>query len=384
MKILQRYFASQIIKSVLFVLVAFLALFAFFDLIAEINSVGRGAYRLRHAFVYILLNLPGYIYELMPVAVLIGTIYVLARFAANSEFTIMRASSMSTLQAGWILIRIGIVFLVFIFAVGELITPYTSAKASEYRDSMLLRDRSTKDGFRSGIWSRDSIYENGMEGKVVGLRFINIGGMKTDGAIRDIHLYEFNLKQEMQQIITAREGRYLGDQKWELTDVTKETIAAPAKRGEKRFPASAPGFSTEKVDSMALLTELTPNILSVLSVNATMMSAHDLFVYNRHMEANRQDATAYRIALWKKIIYPFSVFVMMALALPFAYLHFRSGGISVKIFAGIMIGVLFMLLNSLFSHLGLLNTWPAFLTAVLPSIIFLIFACGALWWVERH
>ena len=58
---------------------------------------------------------------------------------------------------------------------------------------------------------------------------------------------------------------------------------------------------------------------------------------------------------------------MMALALPFAYLQTRSGGVSLKIFIGIMIGVSFQLLNSLFSHLGLLNTWPPFATAILPS-----------------
>jgi lipopolysaccharide export system permease protein len=75
---------------------------------------------------------------------------------------------------------------------------------------------------------------------------------------------------------------------------------------------------------------------------------------------------------------------MMALALPFAYLHFRAGGVSLKIFIGIMIGVSFQLLNSLFSHLGLLNTWPAFATAVMPSLTFLLIAIGALRWVERH
>jgi lipopolysaccharide export system permease protein len=75
---------------------------------------------------------------------------------------------------------------------------------------------------------------------------------------------------------------------------------------------------------------------------------------------------------------------MMALALPFAYLHFRAGGVSLKIFIGIMIGVSFQLLNSLFSHLGLLNTWPALATAILPSLLFLLVAIGALSWVQRH
>ena len=85
MKILQRYFLSQILRSVLFVLFAFLGLFAFFDLIGELSSVGRGGYQLQHVLIYILLGFPGYIYELMPFAVVIGTIYALALFESNSD-----------------------------------------------------------------------------------------------------------------------------------------------------------------------------------------------------------------------------------------------------------------------------------------------------------
>ncbi|MDR0934529.1 MAG: LPS export ABC transporter permease LptG [Burkholderiaceae bacterium] len=384
MSILQRYFTSQILKSVFFVLLAFLALFAFFDLVTEINAVGRGAYRLRHAFVFVLLNVPGYIYELMPVAVLIGTIYVLARFAANSEFTIMRASSLSTLQAAWILIRIGAIFMLLTAAVGELVTPYTATMASEFRDSKLLRDRKMQGKGVAGIWSKDSIYSNGLEGEVIGSRFIHIGGLRTDKTIRAIRLFEFDMSQHLRRIILAAEGHYSGKNEWELRNVTVKTLTVPGKPSETRFPASAPELKTTTTNTFSLLTELTPDLLSVLAVDATKMSAYDLALYNRHMEANSQDASAYKIAFWKKIVYPFSVFVMIALALPFAYLHFRSGGISVKIFSGIMIGVLFMLLNSLFSHLGLLNAWSAFLTAVLPSIFFLLCACGALWWVERR
>ena len=62
----------------------------------------------------------------------------------------------------------------------------------------------------------------------------------------------------------------------------------------------------------------------------------------------------------------------------------RSGGISLKVFVGIMIGVSFVLIDSLFSHLGMLSTWPAFLTAAAPSLLFLGLAVGALRWVERH
>ena len=105
MSVLHRYFASEIYRAVLFVLSAFLSLFAFFDLMGELGSIGRGPYQVEHAMLYVLLGLPAYAYELMPIVALIGTIYVMAQFAARSEFTVMRASSLSMSRALWILLH---------------------------------------------------------------------------------------------------------------------------------------------------------------------------------------------------------------------------------------------------------------------------------------
>lgn len=382
MKILQRYFFSQIVKSVVFILIAFLSLFAFFDLIGELSSVGRGGYQLHHVFIYILLGFPGYIYELMPFAVLIGTIYAMALFASRSEFTIMRVSSLSTADACWILAKIGLIFLLFTFLVGEVLTPYSSRMASDFRNELIGRNLSDK--FRTGMWSKDAIRDNGKEGNIIGSRFINIGTMKPDGTIERIRLYEFNNELEMVKTVSAESGVYLGDHEWQLNGVVESRIQSQAQSSDARFPDSAPNIKMQRYDSIRLISDVTPDILSVISVDANKMSAYELAVYNQHLVENKQDATSYQIAFWKKIIYPFSVFVMMALALPFAYLHFRSGGISLKIFAGIMIGVAFILINNLFSHVGLLNTWPPFLTAVIPSVLFLLFAVLALWRVERY
>ena len=80
----------------------------------------------------------------------------------------------------------------------------------------------------------------------------------------------------------------------------------------------------------------------------------------------------------------FAVLVMVALALPFGYSHNRVGGVSLKIFAGVMMGMLFYALNGLFSNLGIINAWPPFASATAPSALFLLAATGMLWWVERR
>ena len=99
---------------------------------------------------------------------------------------------------------------------------------------------------------------------------------------------------------------------------------------------------------------------------------------------NQVKTQRYEIAMWKKLVYPLAALVMMALALPFAYLQDRMGAVSVKVFAGIMLGITFHMLNGLFSNLGIINSWPPFFSAITPSALFLMAAAGMLWWVERR
>ena len=132
---------------------------------------------------------------------------------------------------------------------------------------------------------------------------------------------------------------------------------------------------------MGLRTQ--PDLIGVLVLVPERMSAWSLMQYVQHLRENQQQANRYEIALWKKLVYPLAVIVMMALALPFAYLQARAGGTGYKVFAGIMLGVAFHFLNSLFSHLGLLNTWPAWLAASVPSLVAVALALGMLAWVDR-
>ncbi|MNR84355.1 Lipopolysaccharide export system permease protein LptG [compost metagenome] len=382
MKILQKYFSLEIGRSVLFVLIAFLALFAFFDMVGELKSVGHGGYKIQHAFLYVVMEMPGYVYELMPIAALIGTIWALSQFAARSEFTIMRASSMSTAMVGVILFKIGLVFAVITFVFGEFVVPVTSNMAERVR--VTSQGGALAQEFRSGLWTKDVIRTNGQEGEVIGSRFVNVRELKSDGKLLNLKIYEIDRNFHLTALITAASAEYAGSNNWTLHDGTIAAFGASKLQGTAVSTDITTAISLSKFASKSLISEMTPEILSVGFTDPASMSAIALVNYTQYLSENKRDTIRYEIALWKKIVYPFAVFVMMALALPFAYLHFRSGGVSLKIFTGIMIGVSFQLINSLFSHLGLLNTWPPFATAILPSLLFLTVAVGALLWVERH
>src|SRR6185369_657567 len=151
---LQRYLARQIWAAVTFVLVGFLALFAFFDLIAELRDLGKGDYVLRQIVTVVMLGLPAHAYELMPVGVLIGTLYVLAHLSSNSEYTVMRGAGLSPSRAGWALAKVGIAFVVGTFAIGAWVAPYSEQAAQQVR--MRAMQSLIGGSLNSGLWFKDA------------------------------------------------------------------------------------------------------------------------------------------------------------------------------------------------------------------------------------
>jgi lipopolysaccharide export system permease protein len=391
-RLIGRYMRREIASAVLFVLLGFLALFAFFDVINELDELGKGAYRLQHALVYVGLGLPNRAYELMPIAALIGAIYALAQFAQHSEFTAMRAAGLGRSRA---LLEVGLVGLVFALVtlmLGEVVAPQSEKLARQIRLSAM--GTAVVGQFRSGIWIKDAA--RAPDGRSRTTRFINIRELEPDGTLQGVQVYEFDQQFRLIEVLNAKSARYGVSAGWQLYEVETimvdpraagaigETLVPDPSGKPKALAAPGPLAAERLVKPQARWdTELTPDIFNVALVAPERMAALGLYQYIRHLQDNRQATDRYVLALWKKLMYPLAVVVMMALALPFAYLQVRAGGIGYKVFVGIMLGVTFHLLNGLFSHLGLLNTWPAWVSAGLPSALAMMLALGMLAWVDR-
>jgi lipopolysaccharide export system permease protein len=357
MRILRRYLAREIYQATAFVLVAFLALFAFFDLVSELRDVGRSTYRLAQAFLFVGLSLPGHIYELFPIAALVGTLYVLARLAANSEFAVLRTAGLAPARAAVTLLRIGALFVVLILLVGELLTPAAASMAQHLR--LVALGAGVGQELRSGVWVRAD------------RSYVNVRTVNGDSTIADVIVYDFDQSGALRSISHADRGDYLGGNVWRLQGVVETVFAAQ-------------GTRVEREPERRWSSVLTPDVLTVLAVDPQKMSAIDLFQYTRHLSRNRQSSLRYDIALWQKLAYPVSALVMMMLALPFGYVNARSGGVGAKVFAGVMLGVLFYGMNILFGYLGVIDRWPPALSVWAPSVLFLMAALLMMWRIERR
>jgi len=383
MRLIGGYLIREISLGILAVLFGFLALFAFFDLINELEDIGRAGYRLQHAVLYVLLSLPGHVYELMPVAALIGCIYALSRFAGNSEFTAMRAAGMSRFMALRSIIGIGVVLAILTALAGEWVAPVAEQLAQKLRLNVL--GASQGGTFRSGLWIKDSVKDQ--SGRPVRLRFVNIGNLTPDGRLERIEIHEFDPGFRLSSVIRAVGGTYQPVEEagngqrgaWRLEGVEQTRFEVAA--GSNGIEALRTRLDREP--QMVWESDLNPGILAVLTIAPDRMSAWSLSRYTSHLRENGQNANRYELALWKKIVYPVAIIVMLMLALPFAYLQSRAGGIGLKLFLGVMLGVGFYFMNGLFSNLGLLNTWPPWLAVSIPSMVAFALALAMLGRVGR-
>ncbi|MDP1863917.1 MAG: LPS export ABC transporter permease LptG [Thiobacillus sp.] len=357
MNLLARYLSGQVLVASGFVLLALMVLFAFFDVLQELGSLGRNNYGLGQVVIVVLLNIPGHLYEILPVAALIGTLFALSRLVGNSEYAVMRVSGLSNWRVAGIFTVIGIVLSMLVLVLGEYVAPWSEQAAQRYK---LSATRSVvAQQFRSGLWVKD------------GNSFINVREVMPDNTLRGVEIYGFNAEGRLDWIRAADQARWKNGQSWELQQVV-----------ETRFDAD--GIRADRRERQNWQSVLTPDILSVLLVAPEKMSARTLWRYVAHLKENGQTATRYEFALWSKFISPFVIPIMMLIAMPFAIQRPRSGGTSSKIFIGILVGLGFHLLSRLFGHLGLLNNWPVILVSGLPLLIFLTVALMGIRWVDRR
>lgn len=364
MMTLRKLLFVEVLGAVALVLLAFNALFLFFDLSDELNAIDKlqaPAYDAYKVVAYVALMLPSHLYELMPIAVLIGTIFVMARMAQSSEFTILRTSGLGPWQALRALMLLGLVFVSMTIVLGDYLAPWADKTAQALKAQALGRVSLG----RTGAWIKDKQTYSSFS--------VNVGALEGTTGMKGIRIFELDNRGHIVSVMQAGEGQFGPGQSWTLRDVTRTEFI---NLGTPQAQAS-----TTRHAQLSWLNQISAEMVASALVRPERMATLDLFQYVRHLNANGQSAQKYEIQLWKKVFYPLSCLVMVMLALPFAYLHFRSSGTTPMVFVGVMAGISFVLLNNLVGDLGYLQGWQAWFTAALPGLIYSFISLAAFGWL---
>ena len=379
MKTIRRLIYGEVLASIALVALGFLALFFFFDLVDELQFLGKNSglptvddiYQIRHALLYVGLLVPNHLYELLPISVLIGTIFVMARLAQSSEYTILRTSGLDPWRALKLLLSLGAFFVVLSFAIGDYVAPLSE------RTAQLLKAkfRGTVTVGQTGAWLKEKQAFNNY--------VVNVKTLSPESEMLGVQVFEFDNAGLVVSIMRAQLASFGQDDSWTLKKVSRTEFSVPPTNAGTPALAAAQTATVTRgdIDNFRWPTEITEEMISVALLKPERMGTLDLFNYIRHLDANGQTAQRYEIEFWKKVFYPLSCLVMVVLALPFAYLHFRSGGIATYVFAGVMIGISFFLLNNVFGYLGNLQNWQPWIAAATPGLLYMGISLGAFAWL---
>lgn len=375
----RRLFYSEILQTVTWVVAGFLALFFFFDIIEDLGNMERRGYQLHYVIINCLLKLPANLYELLPICILIGSILVLSRLAQHSEYTILRVSGLSPIRALKLLTLVGIAGMLATFLLGDVIVPLANKTAENYTLKFNKSSGNILKTFNS-IWLKD---------KDENYSYAVSSSQTSKNELNTVTIYAFDKNYNLAFWIQA-EKALIGDKGWTLInanqyipkniDITEEQIQISGTEPN----AKQPQIQLIQHPNFEWHNRLSEQVVGISAQKGTNLPVWDTIQYINYLTDNAQDTSQYTFALWQKILYPFACLVMVMLALPFAYLHFRSGTISTKVFGGIMIGISFMVINSMFSHLGQLHHWPAIVSVGTPSLIYLILSLSVFTWLVRN
>jgi lipopolysaccharide export system permease protein len=347
MKILDRYIGRIILQYTMITMLVLLGLFTFVNFIDQLTDIGQGNYSLKDAVFYVLLIIPRTIYELFPMAALLGTIIGLSMLANDSELVVMRSSGISMVQIASAALKMGGIFVLVAVLIGELVSPYTETKAQQDRAEALQQDVKQHTNF--GLWMRDTE------------TYVNIGEILPDLTLLGVKVFEFDSNRNLRSLVSAHNGIFKGDY-WEIKSVHQTLI-------------------DDNGDSEVLVTEsakwqslVTPQILSVFLIKPDQLSFMQLSRYINHLNENLQKTDPYELAFWNKIMLPLSTAVMVILAIPFVFTNIRSGALGRNLFLGIMLGIGYHVINKGFGYVVLANGLSPLLGATIPVVAFLLLA----------
>lgn len=371
MKTLRTLIYRDTLSAIGFVALAFLAMFFFFDLLDEMGDVGREfgdvTYTVWHALLAVTFGLPKHLYELLPIAVLIGSIFVMARFAQSSEFTIMRTSGLGPWMALRTMLVLGAGFVVLTVAVGDYIAPAAERWALVAKAKYLGQTSTTGS---TGAWLKEKTKD--------GTLAVNVRAVRADGALTGIRIFEFDRQGRMTLQLHADQGQVQEEaDNWLLENARLTRLSYASSSASD----SAAAVTKDSHVQLNWPTSITSEMLIAAVHKPDRMPTLELFQFIQHLKTNDQSAQKYEIEFWRKVFYPLSCLVMVVLALPFAYLHFRSGGIAGYVFGGVMAGISFFLLNNVFGYAGNLQNWSPMLTAAAPGLIYSLLSLGAFAWL---
>ena len=351
MRLLDRHIGKSIFFSVLTVALIIVGLDLLFAYISELEDL-EGDYGAVEALTYIFLTTPRRLYELLPMAALVGCLIGLGTLASNSELTVMRASGVSIGRIMGAVLKPLLVLMVAGVLLGEYVAPYSENMAESRRALAVGSGDAVKS---KGLWHRE------------GEDFIHINAVQTNGVLHGITRYRFDDQRELLETSFAQRAS-VQDEHWLLEEVATTLFDAD---GTSRV---------EQHEQQRWDVGLSPRLLRVVLLDPDVLPLTGIWHYQNYLAEQGLNNSQYWLAFWKKLLQPLTTAALVFVAISFIFGPLRSVTLGQRVFTGVLVGFSFRILQDLLGPSSLVFGFSPLIAVVLPILILVVM--GA--WLMRR
>jgi len=345
MKIRDRYIAKTLLTSTFTVLVVWVSIYSFFNLLAELNSVGKEGYTILSALKYIALQLPQVAYNQASPVILLGCIIGMGHLATTGQLLIFRVSGASILKITSITLKNSLIFVFFFISIGEFLAPISSNFAENSRSDAI--GNSSTSASQNGFWIRD------------GGNFINVK-RNIDGILfSGITVIEVNSSNKIERVIKSEDAIFDGNS----VDMTYSEIFSIDESN------SFEGISLKERNTYDKTVSFDQDLIDSLIKEPEDLSTWTLFKQIRFLTDNKLRSGVFEVELYKRLVQPITLVAMILLAMLFIFGSSRDVTLGRKIFFGIALGLSFEMLSRVASAMALSMNFSPLLSSILPSIV---------------
>lgn len=345
--IIYRYIAHQVLIGFVISTAILLPLFSFFDLLDQLDDVGKGTYRTIDAFFYTAMLLPRRFIQVAPFVALLGTVIALGKLAVNSELIALRVAGLSPQRISFAPLSMGILLLLVVAALEQFAAPQLQQTAITYRAIAL--EQSAELGKNLGIWTRNE------------RNILRIGQIVNNKRAADIELLQLDEEGFIIKHTLAEFADIVEEDIWELSNATIRTF----QDGRK--------ISLSLADAVRWTSFVNPEDIATLTKPPESLSPLELLRHVEFLRSTGQDADSYALALWRKAGSALMTIAMLLLSIPFVFGSIRSG-LSNKLIFATLIGMAVYLLDQIIANAGLILHLNPALVALGPGFTIIILA----------
>jgi lipopolysaccharide export system permease protein len=320
-----------------------------FSYIGQLGEL-KDQYRALDALHYIVWESPRYLYELLPVAGLIGAVVGLGTLASSSELVVMRAAGVSLWRiVGWVL-RPAVLLMVASLALSQWVLPYASEQAQAVRSP----ESKARVGEIKGYWSRDQ------------QQFIYVEYANAAGVLRNLKIVQLDAQQRLSYTLQAATGQYQQGQQWRLYQGQTMTVQPDGHIQAQRW------------SEQTVQLGLQPQYVHLVTMQPEDLAPSQLWQYIRYLNQQGQTAAAYELALWQKLAAPFALVSLVIIACSFIFGPLRQQTVGFRLVIALFVGLGFRYLQDFLGYASLIYATSVGWFVAIPILVVVLIGAFAL------